>query len=217
MRAVGRSIGLDVHRDFCEVAIAEDGAVRSAGRIQTTPERLELFARSLGADDLVALEVTGNAWEIARILEPHVRRVVVVSADDTGIRQARAKTDRLDARTLAQLLWAGRLDAVWMPDERCRLMRRRLARREQLVRSRSRAKNEIHAVLVRRLKGKPPVSDLFGVKGRRWLREQKLPVEEAETVVSALRHIEFLDAEIAAVERLIAREALGWADARRLM
>ena len=39
---------------------------------------------------------------------------------------------------------------------------RRLARREQLVRSRSRAKNEIHAVLMRRLKGKPPVSDLFG-------------------------------------------------------
>ncbi len=50
-------------------------------------------------------------------------------------------------------------------------MRRRLARREQLVRARSRAKNEIHAVLMRRLKGRPPVSDLFGkVKGREWLR-----------------------------------------------
>ena len=152
--------------------------------------------------------MTGGAWEIARILEPHVRRVVVVSPDDTGIRQARAKTDRLDARTLARLLAAGELDAVWMPDERCRVMRRRLARREQLVRSRSRAKNEIHAVLMRRLQGKPPMSDLFGVKGREWLSELELPVEEAETVQGALRHIEFLDAEIAAVERLIAREAL---------
>lgn len=161
--------------------------------------------------------MTGGAWEIARILEGHVRRVVVVSPDDTGIRQARAKTDRLDARTLARLLWAGELDAVWMPDERCRVMRRRLARREQLVRSRSRSKNEIHAVLMRRLKGKPPVSDLFGVKGRKWLRELELPVEEAETVGSALRHIEFLDAEIAEVERLIAREALRSPDARRLM
>jgi len=100
---------LDVHRDFCEVAIAEEGAVRSAGRVETTPERLELFARSLGREDRVALEVTGGAWEIARILELHVRRVVVVSPDDTGIRQARAKTDRLDARTLARLLWAGEL------------------------------------------------------------------------------------------------------------
>jgi transposase len=208
---------LDVHRDFCEVAICEAGAVRSAGRIETSPEALEQFARSLGREDRVALEVTGGAWEIARILEPHVRQVVVVSPDDTGIRRARAKTDRLDARTLARLLWAGELDAVWMPDERCRVMRRRLARREQLVRSRSRAKNEIHAVLMRRLKGKPPVSDLFGVKGRRWLLELELPVEEAETLESALRHIEFLDQEIAAVERLIAREALRSPDARRLM
>ena len=130
---MSRSIGLDVHRDFCEVAIVDAGAVRSAGRIATTPETLELFARSLGPEDRVALEVTGGAWEIARILEPHVARVVVVSPDDTGIRQARAKTDRLDARTLARLLAAGELDAVWMPDEGCRVMRRRLARREQLV------------------------------------------------------------------------------------
>ena len=55
-RSVGRAIGLDVHRDFCEVAIAEGGVVRSAGRIKTTPEMLELFAQSLGPDDRVALE-----------------------------------------------------------------------------------------------------------------------------------------------------------------
>jgi transposase len=134
-----RAIGLDVHRDFCEVAVVEDGVVGSAGRVQTTPETLELFAGSLGRADRVALEVTGNAWEIARILEPHVAKVLVVSPADTGIAGARAKTDRLDARTLAKLLWAGELDAVWTPDERCRVMRRRLARREQLVRARSRA------------------------------------------------------------------------------
>ncbi len=216
-RSVGRAIGLDVHRDFCEVAICEAGVVQSAGRIETSPEVLALFARSLGAEDRVALEVSGGAWEIARIVEPHVLGVVVVSPDDTGIRQARAKTDRLDARTLARLLAAGELDAVWMPDAACRVMRRRLARREQLVRSRSRSKNEVHAVLMRRLQGKPPVSDLFGVKGRKWLSELELPVEEAETVDSALRHVEFLDQEIAAVERLIAGEALRSAQARRLM
>src|SRR5215203_2927095 len=100
--SVGRSFGLDVHRDFCEVAIVEGGALRSAGRIATTPERLELFAQSLARTDRVALEVTGSAWEIARIIEPHVARVVVVSPADTGVRQARAKTDRLGARTHAR-------------------------------------------------------------------------------------------------------------------
>ena len=29
-----RFIGLDVHRDFCEVAIAEGGEVRAAGRVR---------------------------------------------------------------------------------------------------------------------------------------------------------------------------------------
>ncbi len=216
-RWVGRAIGLDVHRDFCVVAICEDGQVRSGARVPSTPEGLTLLAQSLVQSDRVALEVTGSCWEVARILEPHVDRVVVVSPDDTGITQARAKTDRLDARTLARLLWSGELESVWMPDERCRVLRRRLARREQLVHSRSRAKNEIHAVLQRRLQGKPPCSDLFGVKGRQWLAGLELPLEERESVDAGIRHIDFLDAEIAAVERLIAQQALEWPEIRRLM
>ena len=162
-----RAIGLDVHLEFCEVAIAEEGEVRSAGRIETKPEQVELFAQSLGAEDLVALEVTGNAWEIKRLVEPHVAEVLVVSPNDTGIRQARAKTDRLDARTLARLLASGELDSVWVPDRATRVMRRRLQRRGQLVWARSRAKNQIHATLMRCLIGRAPFSDLFGVKGRR--------------------------------------------------
>jgi hypothetical protein len=143
--------------------------------------------------------------------------VVVVSPDDTGITSARAKTDKLDARALASLLWKGELEAVWMPDERCRILRRRLARREELMRSRTRAKNEIHASLQRRLQPKAPCSDLFGVKGRHWLAGLELPAEERESVDAAMRHVEFLDSGIAAVEKLIARQALSWPEIRRLM
>jgi transposase len=96
-------------------------------------------------------------------------------------------------------------------------MRRRLARRAQLVRARTRAKNEIHAVLMRCLTDRPPASDLFGVKGRGWLAEQQLPVCERETVDSGARQVAFLDSEIAAVEQLIAAEALGWPEIKRLM
>ena len=212
-----RAIGLDVHLEFCEVAIAEGGEVRSVGRIEAKPAELELFAQSLGRDDRVALEVTGNAWEIKRLLEPHVGEVVVVSPNDTGIRSARAKTDRLDSRTLARLLAAGELDAVWVPDQRTQVMRRRLRRRSQLVAARTRAKNEVHAALMRQLVGRPPFTDLFGKKGRRWLGELELAEVERESVDAALRQVEFLDAEIAEVERLIAAAALKWPEVRRLM
>jgi transposase len=96
-------------------------------------------------------------------------------------------------------------------------MRRRLQRRGQLVWARSRAKNQIHATLMRCLVGRPPFSDPFGVRGRRWLAELELPEEGRESVDSALRQIEFLDQEIGAVERPIATEALESAEIRRLM
>src|SRR5215211_7380113 len=141
--AAVRYIGLDVHREFCEVAIAEEGRVRSAGRIRTRRAELELFAQSLGSDDEVALESTGGAVTIARILEAHVARVVVVNTKKLRqISEAKAKTDRLDARRLAELLAAGYLAEVWCPDEQTRALRRLVARRAQLVRQRSRAKNE---------------------------------------------------------------------------
>src|SRR3954452_7437136 len=212
-----RAIGLDAHRDFCEVAIADGSEVRSAGRIATDSAALELFAGSLAPTDRVALEVTGNAAQIARLLEPHVAQVIVVSPHDPSLGGARAKTDRLDACTLAKLLAAGSLDALWVPDEWTRAMRRRLSRRSQLVRSRTRAKNEIHAVLIRRLKGRPPVSDLFGVTGRAWLDELELPDDETETIAGCLRHVDFLDGEVGELDRAIARAALRSPDARRLL
>jgi hypothetical protein len=66
-RWVGRAIGLDVHRDFCVVAICEEGEVRNGARVPSTPEGLRIFAESLLASDRVALEVTGSCWEVARI------------------------------------------------------------------------------------------------------------------------------------------------------
>jgi len=102
-----KAVGLDIHRDFCEVAFMERGELRSGGRVVTSPEAIEEFAATLGSEDWVALEVSGNAGEIARILERHVARVVVVSPSDTGIRQARAKTDRLECQNSGQAARGG--------------------------------------------------------------------------------------------------------------
>ncbi|MGZ4196516.1 MAG: hypothetical protein ACXVUE_02755 [Solirubrobacteraceae bacterium] len=73
-----RAVGVDVHHEFCVVAICEDGVTRSAGRVASTPEGIRSLAESLLASDRVALEVTGSCWEVARLLEPCVDRVVVV-------------------------------------------------------------------------------------------------------------------------------------------
>jgi transposase len=215
-----RKIGLDVHRDFCEVAIAEAGRVRLAGRVATEPGALRLFAESLGRDDEVVLEATANALAIARLLEPHVGRVVL--ANPKAVKAAtglRAKTDKIDAKTLARLLAGGFLVEVWTPDELTRVRRRLIARRGQLVRHRTREKNQIHAILQRNLVPRPPMSDLFGVKGRRWLADQleRLPEDEQAMAAACLRQVDFLDQEIALVDRDVARQALDSPEIRRLM
>src|SRR5215218_3622317 len=213
-----RSIALDVHRDFCEIAIKEAGEVRSAGRIKTNREQLELFAHSLGADDRVALEATGPAAAIADILAPHVARVAVANTRRVrAISEAKVKSDKVDAATLCELLEAGSLPAVWSPDEQTRALRGLLGRRERLLRSRTRAQNAVHAALGRELKRRPPMSDLFGSQGRAWLGRLGLPGHERRIVESCLREIDFLSQEIAALESELARLALDSAAIKRLM
>jgi transposase len=213
-----RFIGLDVHRDFCEVAISEAGKARRAGRVAARPAELELFAQSLGADDRVVLEATGNALAIARIIGPYVGEVVVAhSRKVRAIAEAKVKTDAVDACTLAELLAADLVPRVWIGDEATRLLRRLVSRRRQLVKQSTRTKNEIHAVLLRNLKGQPPVSDVFGKAGLEWLRALELGIDERETVDAGLRQLEFVRGELAHVDRTIAEQALGSAEIRRLM
>ena len=118
-----RCIGLDVHREFAQVAIWEDGVIWQAGRIQTTPEALRAFAASLCVSDEVALEATGNTYAIARLLERQVGRVVVSNPQKTrAIAEAKVKTDKVDAAVLAGLLAANylpRCGCLTMPPSRC--------------------------------------------------------------------------------------------------
>jgi transposase len=215
-----RFIGVDVHRDFCEIAVVEDGRVRFAGQVASTPADLEVFAQSLAVDDVVAMEATANALAIARIVEPHVARVVL--ADPKAVKRItglRAKTDKIDASLLARLLAAGFLAEVWAPDEPTRRRRRLISRRLQLVRHRVREKNQVHAVLQRQLKQRPPMTDVFGVKGRVWLGDQRqlMPIDEQQTIDACLRQIDFLETEIELLDKEVAKEVLTSQDIRRLM
>jgi transposase len=215
----GRSIGLDVHRDFCEVAVVIGGKVAHWPRVTARPEPLRDFAeRELRLDDRVALEATGNALAIARIIRPHVKEVVIVNTRQLqAIANSKQKTDRHDARTLAQLLAAGMLEHSWLPDDDTRATRRRVGRRANLVVARAKCKNEVLAVLHRNLKNRPPMTDAFGAAGRAWLAGQPLPADERDTINAALRQIDFLTEEITTIEHDLAQFVLDSPDARRLL
>ncbi len=96
-------------------------------------------------------------------------------------------------------------------------LRRRISRRAQLVRQRTREKNQVHAILIRNLKGRSSATDLFGAAGRRWLAAQELPADEREIVEACLRGIDFLDREVATIDRALAELVLGSPELRRLM
>src|SRR5881392_2595625 len=204
-----RYVGMDVHREFAQLAVVEDGLLRDEGRIGVTPEALREWAAGLRGDDEVALEATGNSDAIANLLPPLGRVVVSNPSKTRAIAEAKVKTDKVDARILAQLLAADFLPPVWLPDERTRSLRRQVTRRAHLVRQRTRIKNQVHAILTRNLAPTPPVSDLFGKTGRHWLSRQALPADERSPVAALLRQLDFHGAELAVVDRELAIEALG--------
>src|SRR6266542_3327427 len=204
-----RCIGLDVHREFAQVAIWEAGVVRQAGRIQTTPEALREFAGSLCASDEVAIEATGNTHAIARLLERHVGRVVISNPQKTrAIAEAKVKTDKVDAAVLAGLLAADFLPAVWLPDDATFALRRQVARRAHIVRQRTRLKNQVQSILHRNLVPRCPAADLFGNKGRAWLAAQHLPQDEQQAVGALLRQLDFHGQELRIVDAELGRVGL---------
>jgi transposase len=143
-----RCIGLDVHRDFAQVAIWQGGVVSEAGRFATTPEGVRAFAAGLGPADEVALEATGNTWAIVALLASCAGRVVVSNPVKTrAIAEAKVKTDKVDAEILARLLAADFLPPVWLPDPATSALRRQVLRRANIVRQRTRLKNQVHVAM----------------------------------------------------------------------
>ncbi len=213
-----RSIGMDVHRTFAQIAVVEDGLCRDEGRIGVRPEDLRAWAATLEPDDEIALEATTNSDAIAMLLRPLVAKVVVSNPRKTrAIAEAKVKTDKVDARILAQLLAADFLPGTWVADDRTRMLRRLVMRRTHLVKQRTRVKNQVHAILARNLAPTCPHADLFSGVGRRWLRTQDLPADEWRSVDALLRQLDFHGDELAEVERDIAIEAIDDPVVARLM
>jgi transposase len=213
-----RVIGMDIHRTFAEVVIWEDGRLRPAGRVDMTRSGLESFGRGLIKEDEVVIEATGNAMAVVRVLTPHVARVIVANPLQVkAIAHARIKTDKIDAGVLASLRAANFLPEIWLPDAETERLRRLVARRNQVVRHRTRIKNEVHAILHAHLIRPCPHADLFGRLGRRWLDGQPLPDDERAAIARHLRELDRLGEDLGVLDTDVARTAMDDPAVKRLL
>ncbi|MFD2053706.1 IS110 family transposase [Mesorhizobium calcicola] len=209
---------MDTHRTFGEVVIWEDGRLRHVGRVDMTRTALEGFGKTLLADDEVVIEATGNCMAVSRVLSPFVKRVVIANPLQVkAIAHAHVKTDKIDAGTLASLYAAGYLPEIWTPDAATERMRRLVARRYQVVRHRTRIKNEVHSILYAHLIPRCPHADLFGRLGRAWLTRQPVPDDERAAIERHIRELDRLGDDLRVLDREIAESALDDAVIKRLL
>lgn len=147
-------VGLDVHKDSIAVAVAPAG--RSRPRFVGTcgPKLAELIkaVSHVGkpAHTLLAYETGPCGFALARELIAAGWRCEVIAVSKVPVRPGeRIKTDRRDALTLAGYLRAGELTPVVIPDARDEAIRDLSRAREDAVRARLKARQQINAMLLR--------------------------------------------------------------------
>jgi transposase len=193
--------GLDLSRRKVDVClISEAGAVVDEWASPPDADGLHGLARRAG---MHALEVRGviesmnGARFVHDTLEEFGWEVLIADAQKVkGLAPLACKTDRIDARVLAQLSFHDLVPAIWLPDPAVRRERELARFRLHLVRHRTSLKNRIHGTLI--TFGKPcPVSDLFGHAGRELLDRLQIPDPWRRNVDAGLALIDDLELQIA--------------------
>ena len=139
-----------------------------------------------------AMEASPSITTIYRKLVREGYDVLVSHPTKTRlIAESRIKTDRVDARALAELLRLDALPASYMPDESLASLREMVRRRAFLVRERSKIKVKVRDYLAYNGIEVKLEEGLFTKKGVEWLRSLHL-----EPVEMYLRLIHSLHAEI---------------------
>ena len=215
-----RYIGLDVHKKWIQICILDArGKVLFEGRSPATADQIRGFARSLRPSDQIALEATTNTWAIVAHLERHAGRVVVSNPLQTkAIASAKVKTDKVDARVLADLLRCNYLPGVWRPDEQTQQWRQQVRFRDRFARRRTQLKNQIHSIFHRNLLAFDG-SDLFGRSGRRWMAQhrQALCDRDRFELDLLLDELDHTDRRVEQLAHRIAKQAYTIEDVRLLM
>lgn len=214
-----RFVGVDLHKQVATYHVVDEGGTTlEEGRLEVTPRAiLDFAAGTLRAADSLAVESTSNTWAFVRLVRPHVARVVVSNPMKTkAIAEANIKTDKVDARVLAQLLRCDYLPGVWTPTPAVEDSRALAARRTALVGQRTAIRNRIHAVLARRMIAVPG-GRLFTEAGLAWLRALELEPLDRTLIDSDLALLEAIARQGEGIDALIIRESYEDPDIRLLM
>ena len=204
-------VGMDLHRRRSVLLrMTEDGRKLETARIDNSPPALRAVLARAGKNPRVVVEATYGWYWAADVLEAAGAEVHL--AHPLGVKAftyRRVKNDERDCADLADLLRLGRLPEAWIAPPQVRELRELTRYRIKLVRLRSSAKDQVHAVLAK-LGIAVPCSDLFGAFGSAWLDGLSLPQPYAGKVVSLRQLTGWLNSEIALFDEVIADLLAGY-------
>ena len=178
-------IGVDLHKAFFQAcAMSPTGERTWEGRFPRTAEGVARFlARGVSAGHAIAVEARGPTWAFVDAVEPTGARVCVVDPRKTKLKAGfAAKTDRLDARRLADALRRASVVSIDIPPPAIRELREVCRGRHQLVRLRTRVAQMIRALLLRCDAGEPPGTRLYAPRALAWLAAAQLPPDADRTL-----------------------------------
>jgi len=170
-------IGIDLHKVFFQAcAMSETGDRHWEGRFARTREGIARFiAHGVGPQQVVAVEASGPTWAFVDALGPTGARICVVDPRKTKLKAGfAAKTDRLDARRLADAVRRDSVVSIYIPPPAIRELREVCRGRHQVVRVRSRLAQMIRALLLRSDAGDPPTDRLYTPRALAWLAQVRL-------------------------------------------
>jgi hypothetical protein len=121
---IEKYIGLDVHQATISVAVMDStGKVIMESILETKASTIvEFFAGLRGALSVTLKEGTGAPWRYD-LLKPHVANVVVCNPRKNALLKHGNKSDRIDARKLADRLRLKDLEPVYHPETGVRMLR----------------------------------------------------------------------------------------------
>ena len=180
-------VGMDDHRDVIKVAMVRSGGGRAVEwEIENEPRAIAKLARKLrreaGGEVVCAYEAGPCGYVLQRQLEGVGVRCKVVAPSLTPVKPGeRVKTDRRDARKLAELLRAGMLTEVHAPSEQVEAVRDLCRAREDAQEDLLRSRHRLSKFLLRHgqvYRGR----SRWGRLHRQWLRQIEFR-ETADRVV----------------------------------